>query len=327
VNKKLIEKYLAGECNEAEFNKVLKYFLNEKNKPEALNDIETSWYDYASAEEFKNHRLINIKTILNRNFNKNQRFISSRQALKIAASLLLIAFLGIGAYHFSAIEKNDTVAVIQQPQIIIKENPKGQKLKISLKDGSTIMLNAESSIEYDTGFGIENRNIKLKGEAFFEVAKNPKMPFSVKTGAIEVVALGTSFNVQTYKETMVDKVALSTGKVKISSVSNKIIVLEPGTMVQYKNNQFSKKSNFDPLEELGWKDGVLVFKNSSLSQVVQKLERWYGVEITVLNSDQQVNWSYTGNFNNVSLENVLNGISFTKGISFDINGEKVKINL
>ena len=225
-------------------------------------------------------------------------------------------------------EKEDSVA-INQISTIEKSTPKGAKSTITLKDGSTVVLNSESTISYSSNFGDSIREITLVGEAFFEVTKNPNKPFIVKSSNVTTTALGTSFNISSYPECRNVTVSLATGKVKVnqfhadSQATSYFLI--PGEQIKYQKStqSFLKSRNKDD-EAFLWKDGILSFNQAALPQITQKLERWYGVKIEVAILPKSL-VDYDGIFNNQSMSNVLKAMSFSLNFDYTIEEKNVKI--
>lgn len=249
------------------------------------------------------------------------------QWLKVAASIVLIGGL---SFWFL---KNTTE---QQPlenhiSTVVKSTPKGVKSTITLKDGSVVTLNSESTISYTSDYGDSLREITLTGEAFFDVAKNPQRPFVVKSGNVATTALGTSFNISSFPEDQQVVVSLATGKVEVKELINQLgeptehYILYPGEQIQYTKStlSFLKVKTRDD-EAYLWRDGILSFKHADLPQITRKLERWYGVNIDVAELPNSV-IDYDGIFNNQSLDNVLNAIGFTLNFDYTVQKKEIKI--
>ncbi len=247
-----------------------------------------------------------------------------KPGLKIAASLILLLSIS-----YVWVEQTYSVAdepVAKPVSYVQKQNPKGRKSTVFLKDGSKVILNSESSITYDENFATGKREILLKGEAFFEVAKDPNRPFIVKSGSISTVALGTSFNVRNYADSDIT-VSLVTGKVRIdeNGEMSSAGVLMPGEKIKYDRESATlEKLKYNDYEDLLWKDGILSFKKATISEVVATLERWYGVEIAVVKPCKK-SVSYGAVFKDQSLKQVLQAMGFTLNFDYIINDKKVEI--
>ena len=157
----------------------------------------------------------------------------------------------------------------------------------------------------------------------FEIKKDATKPFKVISNGVTTTAIGTSFNVNSKNDDYVE-VALVSGIVSVENAFSKSIILKPGKSAIADKKGELKVEEFNYLDKAGWKDGILVFKNSSLPEIVHKLEDWYNVELKVvirpLNQIQ-----YTSNFKNESLDEILKGISFVYDFEYKIVGGTVKI--
>lgn len=241
--------------------------------------------------------------------------------MKIAASIALIFCIGYGGY-FLALPDNNKEGLT----LLEKSNPKGRKSTVMLPDGSKVKLNAESHLKYEE-IG-DKRTVYLRGEAFFEVAKDANRPFTVFSGEISTTALGTSFNVRAYPESQYIEVYLASGKVEVLQHENRNgtkLTLEPGQGANY--NRGDKQLAYSQTgaeTSLAWKDGTIIFDKSDFTEVKKALERWYGVEIEVIGTPD-ASWRINGTFSNESLENILSSLDFTAPLDYSISDNKVKI--
>lgn len=238
----------------------------------------------------------------------------------MAASFLILFCLGMAYQLLWGLQAGERLKHAQM--LISKSNPAGQKSILSLSDGSKIYLNAESEISYVSEFSDSLRLVSLKGEAFFEVQRESR-PFVVEIDDTRIEVLGTSFNVNHNSNGSLT-VALVTGKVSIGDQQGNQMYLEPSEMMVREKNGNLHKTSFDPLEVIGWKDKILVFKKNSLLEVKHKIENWFGVEVE-LKGQIDTSWSYSGTYKDETLENVLRGIFLTSGSSYTIEDKKVII--
>jgi ferric-dicitrate binding protein FerR (iron transport regulator) len=148
-------------------------------------------------------------------------------------------------------------------------SPRGGQYQLVLPDGSKVWLNAASSITYPTAFTGDRRVVSITGEAYFEVAKNPRQPFTVKTYSEDITVLGTSFNVNSYKDEEMVKTSLLEGSVKINNQ-----VLKPGEA--HMNGKITR-TNLE--QDLAWKNGLFSFNKTDLPTVMRQLSRWYNVDV------------------------------------------------
>lgn len=191
-------------------------------------------------------------------------------------------------------------------------NPAGGLLAIELPDGSTVDLNAASSIEYNPYWYWVNRKISLNGEAFFEVEKGQE--FSVVSNHGKTVVLGTSFNIFARGE--VYHVNCLTGKVMVVSETKKEAILGPGYQAEVeKNGAIKVFKNEDQSQTYDWRNGMFTFTSSPLAQVISEIERQYEVKIQL---ETQSAYYYTGYFTREkSVDEVLELVCRTFGLQFE----------
>ena len=191
---------------------------------------------------------------------------------RVAAVLVVAVGLGLTIKLAISDQKYDVLTTTSKT---IKKNPVGQKSIIYLSDGTKVVLNAESSMEFDEDFGNVTREVMLTGEAFFEVAKDANKPFIIKAGEVTTTVLGTSFNVNAYPEMNGVQVAVMTGKVAVenTSITGNSVSLKPTEMVTYDAKTGAMTASaFLPEEIISWKDGIIYFKNADEKFVFAKLE-------------------------------------------------------
>lgn len=239
----------------------------------------------------------------------------------MAASLLLL-FCMTMLYQLVMSPPAGDQLIKEEAVLISKSNPAGKKSIVTLSDGTKIYLNAESEISYASEFSDSLRLVSLIGEAFFEVEKEGR-PFVVEIGQTRIRVLGTSFNVNQGHNGML-AVALVSGKVSIDDRQGNTMELAPSEMMVREKDGHIHKTTFDPLEVTGWKDKMLVFKKNTLPEVKNKIENWFGVDVQLIGKADS-SWSYSGVYQDETLENVLRGIFFTSGSSYKIKNKNVTI--
>lgn len=197
----------------------------------------------------------------------------------VAACLLIAVFLGSTLWFYQQIQKaesNPTYIAINGRQHIES---------IELSDGSKVSLGAESKLTYPQNFEGNKRFIKLYGQAFFKVAKNPRKPFIVKTDRFTVTALGTAFEVFSFGNKETAETVLLNGKVKVevpqyASNEKQIFILHPNQKISVNNKGTVVIENVNADDYSKWRDGNgLKFINEKLSVIVPRLLMWYGKNI------------------------------------------------
>jgi transmembrane sensor len=239
---------------------------------------------------------------------------------RIAAVFLLIA-LSIGVFYTWRSEKNAVAP--PATTFLVEQTPRGQKSIVELTDGTKVYLNSNTRMSYPNKFSGAQREVSLEGEAFFEVAHDASKPFVVKTAVSTTQVLGTSFNVSA-EENKNTAITLITGNVNVETTQNKTN-LTPGEQaiidIQSKN---LRTQSVDVEEIIAWKDNILVFKQTSLHEAAEKLEKWYDVDIEIPSSRLQ-KCAINGTYKNESLDNVLNSFQFLLGVQIRQTGKKITI--
>ncbi|WP_276167341.1 FecR family protein [Zobellia alginiliquefaciens] len=302
------------------FKNILNKYLNKSIEPEeeeALEEFDQRMLgNYFSQEEWNAKNSNGVYQSILRNLPKDKKVSRSFFIpLKIAVSVTLLFGLGSIAYH-----------ILDQKQIdysnveMVRITEYGQKSEITLSDGTKVRLNSGSKLTFPRKFNDGSREVELVGEAFFEVTKNQKMKFIVKSGGISTTVWGTSFNVNAYPENEELAVTVVTGKVQVNSKDVKVF-LEPGQQGVYnKKLDDILKKQVDTTSSLGWKDGILRFENATLGEVARKLSRWYGVKVE-FDTQAIKECQFSGIFNKENLQTVLEGVIFVEeGLTYKRNG-------
>lgn len=271
-------------------------------------------------------------------------------SLKFAAAAMLLLAGSILLYLLvkSPEVKPDFYTVVAAPM--------GSKTNVVLPDGSEVWLNSGSYISYSNSFNAGNRQVKLEGEAFFDV-KAQEVPFLVTTSDINIRVLGTRFNVKAYSDDLAIETTLESGKVVIEKRKQQgpqfeEIVLKPNQKATFFReeevvtlSQIDKKLDAnaqaevdllpqrvisqvivqqkkDIAAEIGWKDGVILVENEPLELLVRKLERRYGVDFVFRDEDLS-SFKYSGRLKSLTLEQVLHALKLTSPIEYQIEDNKV----
>jgi transmembrane sensor len=222
-----------------------------------------------------------------------------------------------GKLIYTAANTTEEVA----PQINTLSTPRGGQYQIVLPDGSKVWLNATSSIKYPTFFKGKDRRVEITGEVYFEVAKNPAMPFIVKTDRTEIEVLGTHFDVMAYDDEEATKTTLQEGSVKIRS-GNWSGILKPGQQaVQNKQDGLNTIKEVDVDQELAWKNGLFQFTDDDIQSIMRKVSRWY--DLNVFYEGKIPVKQYSGRISrNVKVSELLNMLKYT-GVNSEIKGKNI----
>lgn len=202
--------------------------------------------------------------------------------------------------------------------------PKGGQYQIILSDGTHVWLNAASSLKYPTLFVGKERIVELTGEAYFEVSPNKKMPFLVISNRQKVKVLGTHFNIKAYSEDGLIKTTLLEGSVAVSSKQSKdATLLRPGEEAVFDGKTMLVRST-DVKEAVAWKNGYFLFKDEDIYSIMNQVSRWYDVE--VIYTSKFENKRFGGYVSRAKkITDLLDIMEGTKGISFKIEGRRIKV--
>ncbi|MGI4021556.1 MAG: FecR family protein [Janthinobacterium lividum] len=202
--------------------------------------------------------------------------------------------------------------------------PKGCQYHVSLPDGTQVFLNSESSLTYPITFLGDKRSVSLKGEAYFEVAKNAHLPFVVDVnGKQKIQVLGTHFNVEAYADENVINTTLLEGSVKILS-AQKEAILKPGQMAVNQTAQSLQIKQANLEEVMAWKNGLFIFNNESITSIMKKISRWYNVDVVYEGNLENIN--FIGNYaRSKSLTNLLKSIALMDKVHFKIEGRRITV--
>lgn len=175
--------------------------------------------------------------------------------------------------------------------------PAGQRVNLTLSDGTNVWLNARTTFRYPGSFRTDgNREVYIDGEAYFDVSHDKEHPFVVNAGTYKVNVLGTSFNVSAYSDSELFETALMEGSVEIKSATdtNLHIALQPEQKVSVENGELAVSPITD-YDIYRWKEGLICFKNDSFDHIVRELEKTFGTTIVVHN-ENVLQYVYTGKF-------------------------------
>jgi ferric-dicitrate binding protein FerR (iron transport regulator) len=200
-------------------------------------------------------------------------------------------------------------------------NPRGSKpVSLTLSDGTNVWLNSESSLTYPTAFVGKERTVTITGEAYFEVTKNPTMPFTVTKDAITITVLGTDLNVNAYTNETNLNVTLLEGSVKVTR-GDASDLLRPGQQAQI-GKDIKVISDVDVDEVMAWKNGKFFFgEKANIETIMNQIARWYDIDVEY---QKKVNVHFGGSMSRqVNASKLLDKLEMTGDVHFKIEGKKV----
>jgi transmembrane sensor len=206
--------------------------------------------------------------------------------------------------------------------------PRGGEFVLQLSDGTKVRLNSKTVLRYPVQFVGNERRVELVGEAFFEVAKNEKVPFLVESGEQVIKVLGTEFNISSYKENSFIYTTLVKGSVEVFIKNNPEVKQTLIPNEQSTTNKFDAqitKRKVDPYMYVAWRYGRFVFEDQNLGEIMNTLSKWYDVDVVFAQEDLK-NIRFTGNLQRYSdFGEVLKKIQKTNEVEFSIENKLIII--
>lgn len=299
--KQRLQEWLAlSGANQTLFEKIKKTYELTANhqvgEPKVAIDVNQEWARFEAS-------------VAQRDKNFGVRF----SVWKMAAAILLVIASGFVANY-----------ILQQNREIVFSTSTASQ-EIFLPDGTKVTMNANTSLSYEPSFGDEAREVKLEGEAFFEVVPDNEKKFVVKVNKAAVSVLGTSFNVDGNSKDQL-QVVVETGIVALTSdLSQDAVELRPGDkgIFELSENRIKKMTN-DDVNFLSWKTRRIVFQGNDLASVADVLRHVYGVEV-VISTAVSPECEVTVAFDNQSLEAVLAVLESTLDLTYKRTGNKIEI--
>ena len=315
---KKILNHVNGIAGERDSDDVMAMFSAGEDNEQLKNFIANDWYgfmnsDITTTEELRPlldniHHQIRLDEFKR---NKNPVRKLSGFYARAAAIILIPLLLGTGFLLLRGMAGD-----AGQPAMASIYAPVGSRVAFSLPDGTDGMLNSGSTLSYAIPFE-RKRDVALAGEAWFEVTPDVKHPFRIDAGKLKLTVLGTTFNVNAYPDENYTEVVLETGSVLVDCEKYKEgMVMQPSERLIYRSGKIIK-SKTDPSKYSSWTEGKLVFRSDSMSEVARRIERWYNVNVELMDSNLE-NYSFRATFEDDPLEEVLKFLSMTSPIRYKI---------
>ena len=237
------------------------------------------------------------------------------EILKVAAVFLITLTCGFYFYHVKVQQMGQVMNTISVPA--------GQRVNLTLSDGTNIWLNARTQLQYPAVFIGNTREITLHGEAYLEVTRNEEKPFIVHTKQCKVEVLGTKFNIEAYNDSEVCSTSLMEGSIKVSDNQNlsKSVLLSPNQKTSFANGDFSTTtiSDFDAFR---WKEGLICFRNVGFHELMSRFEKYNGIQIVIKNKNLD-KYRCSGKFRiSDGVDNALRLLQKDARFSFERNQEE-----
>jgi transmembrane sensor len=325
IDIQILMRYLEGKSSDEDKRMVKEWFLNYESENELYDKSLQFWDRIPMDQDLKGYNETQILDQIHHKIRIEEAMLLNKTRPKVRfinyliriAAILFIPVSGASLYLYfqnKSFINNKSYAEIHSPV--------GTRTSFFLPDGSTGLLNGGSSLMFPTQFGRKSRDVKLIGEAYFDVISNHKKPFVVSTENIDVKVFGTSFNVMAYSDEKITEVTLERGQVEVFKKTNNHVksigILNPNEACFYNSQSDSNQIiSINTKEKLSWLDGKLAFKYEPFEDVVRKINRWYNVNIVIKDALLD-SYIYYGTFKDETLEEVLNLLHFTAPIRYKV---------
>lgn len=304
LNEDIIIRYLENRCSEEDFVLINEWMKESDENAGELFRMEEI-YQLGKFPFEEENLVVRAERRLGRRLEqenqKKQEVFKLRSVLRYAAAIVGVMVLAAGlAYWF----RN------KAEELVVASAAHGQVREMLLPDGTKVWLNQSSVLKYPRAFEGKERHVYLDGEAYFEVARNHEKPFMVKSPAMDVRVLGTSFNIKCRPDNSFAETTLIEGEVEVKDKSDKgRITLLPGQKaVLNRVTGRMQVKQVDPKMEIVWHNDLIPFEKSSIFQIAAALERFYGVKI-ILSPDVDSTNTYSGVLKKKdNIESVLNSL-------------------
>lgn len=286
-----LKKYFQGELDIAERLTLLRQVESNDELKEEFIECK-NMHALLSLSDQANDPKVNRKEYIRFN-NRIKTRKARRILLHITGYAAAIALLIISTYLITSNYYSSTSSTLAENKLYV---PAGQRVKLTLQDGTDVWLNSQTTLTYPAVFSGKERRVSVEGEAFFDVAKNADMPFIVSSQGIEMKVLGTKFNVHSYPVERDIQTSLLEGSLHVYFPHrNKAgVILKPNEQVTIKDGMMNV-GTITHHDYFLWRDGIYSFDRELLIDILKKLQLYYDVKIDV--KDPSIfKWEYTGKF-------------------------------
>jgi transmembrane sensor len=320
--KNVILKFLNGSISDAELHQLNDWLKSDISNRRIFDEENELWrkLDVRTNSKYfdPDHAWSDLSGMISIDKGSSGTVILSRKVLAtliVAASFAIIVAVG-GTYLWLS-EKKSITDYISTSTIIKTEE--GEKAHVFLSDSTSVILNSESVLEYNTDYNVTKRKVKLTGEAYFNVRTNPEKPFEVHSGTMRIVAKGTKFNVYSYSNEERTETTLEEGNISVFIDKNTPIDLERGQQVVLftKNRKFIVR-DVSTETYTSWKENKLRFIDTPFEEALRKVARRYNVIFEIRNKEL-LDLKYTGTFIDESINDVMQMLKEVSPITYNIN--------
>ncbi len=315
----LIARSLTDRLTEDESSMLEQWKLATAENSQEYNDMLALWIKSGS---LKLPESVNIKTAQKHIYTGIGIYSGRKRMITLlmqAAAVVVLSVIFSGVYSY--LNHSNTTSTSNKLMSQEVKAAYGTQTKIALSDGTIVFLNSGSKLIFPQSFADQQqRQVTLDGEGYFEVSKNKAQPFIVSAHDLQIKVLGTKFSVDAYANNSSVSVALVEGSVELqNTMDNKTLKLAPNQLAILDTNSKTlvKDDAADLNKYTAWINGRIVFYGDPIQTVVTKLSNWYNIDVVI--SDKKLDsYKFTGTFINEPVEQVLNVLSLTSKMTFEV---------
>jgi ferric-dicitrate binding protein FerR (iron transport regulator) len=325
MDDQLLIRFLTHRCLEEELRQINQWIAADKTNADWLFEMEQIWSlkdELHFSDEQKiirayNHFISGMEAKAVMKQKKQNLFIS---VAKYAATAAIILLLSINLYKMRDEEVPLTMNIVEVPM--------GERVSLTLSDGTRVWLNADTRFYYPSRFmskKTSSREVIIDGEGYFEVAKDAKRPFTVKGDLFDISVLGTEFNVKAHKNEAAE-ISLKEGKIKVgTSGRGDPMILSPNDQIRVSTNGRTRLQQTDMTTINSWTNGEIAFKDEPLSVIIKTLERKFNIPIILIDHDLSDELFHCRTSSEKTLFDVLDLLKDTRRMNYKFEDNRVLI--
>jgi transmembrane sensor len=302
-----ILKLVTGNLDREEKEKVLSEINSNRENGEIFRKVKIAWAILCSEKQLSDYDEENLYLKIKDEISVKKRSLTPVVLAVLKYAVVITTFISLTTiFYLNKQEQNNNPETTEELLYTSVVTENGQRSKVVLPDSSIVWLNSGTTLSYPNIFSGESRKVSLNGQAFFQVYHKENSPFSVQSKDLIVNVRGTKFDVDAYPDNDEIAVVLESGRIELThqGIDSFSYIMQPGEKANYNivanslNISYTNASIYS-----SWKDGKLIFRNEPMKNVVEKLKKWYNIDIEVADTEVY-NSIFSGTIQNESYEEI-----------------------
>lgn len=318
ISESSLLRFFAGQTTDQETEEIIKWICSSEECSQKARDV---YYIYYTTELKQTKRSIDVDAAfksVEQKINRKRKSLYRTNIFQLIQKIAVVAILPLSIFTGYLLTNSNTDNQVHYVEVSAK---RGMVTKTVLPDSTVVWLNSGSTLKYPSVFLTEERSVELEGEAYFDVKKSEDQTFIInKDKDLSISVLGTEFNVEAYVNDESIAATLVEGSVKVQYKDDqgqkKDIYLSPSQKLVYDiNNKKAETKEVSVAQYIAWKDGKIIFENTSLKDVLRLLGRHFNVDFRIKNKELYSN-AFTGKFEGERLDEILELIKISSNINY-----------